>query len=76
MDVILRRRAIRSGATDLFHSLKPDKKYTVIYNNKAIDFGDSRYQDYLIHGDRKRRKRYRARAEGIQNKSIVVTYPV
>lgn len=34
------------------------KKYRVVYNGKTIDFGDSNYEDYTIHKDPVRRKRY------------------
>jgi hypothetical protein len=61
------------------------KKYMVMYNNKWIHFGDTRYQHYkdqtpnkcyknLDHGDLTRRKSYLARAKGIKDKSGSLTY--
>lgn len=47
---------------DIGYSKVKNKKYYVINeNNKRVNFGDKRYEDYLIHSDEKRRKQYRNR---------------
>ena len=42
-----------------------NKKYVAIFSIdeklKKVHFGDSRYEDYTIHHDKKRRDNYRAR---------------
>jgi hypothetical protein len=38
-----------------------NKYYVRLNNNKIVRFGDIRYEDYLLHGDEKRRKNYRQR---------------
>lgn len=61
------------------------KKYSVIYNNKTINFGDSSMQQYRDstglglytnknHLDLARRKSYLARAKGIKNKNGEFTW--
>lgn len=42
----------------LAKSHNPKKKYMVIVNGKIIHFGDSRYEDFTIHKDEKRKARY------------------
>lgn len=47
-------------------SKSKNKKFTYIKpNGKKVNFGDSRYEDYLDHQDSERRRRYRARAGNI-----------
>lgn len=46
-----------------------NKKFDLIYKNKVIRFGDSRYQDYWDHKDKKRRDMYRARHSKIYTKN-------
>ena len=58
----LRSKAKALGATDLQYSVHKNKKYYVVYKGRNIHFGDSRYADFLIHKDRKRRANYRARS--------------
>ena len=38
-----------------------NKKFTAIINNKKIHFGDSRYSDYTLTKDDKKKKAYLAR---------------
>ena len=41
------------------------KKYKVtLKNGKTVQFGDIRYEDYLIHKNNKRRENYRLRHKG------------
>ena len=62
-----------------------NKKYAVTYNNKTINFGDSRMEQYKDstglglfssknHLDPIRRKSYLARAKGIKNKRGELTW--
>ena len=37
-------------------------------DGKKIHFGSVKYENYLIHGDEKRREKYLARAKKIKNK--------
>ena len=39
----------------------PNKKFTAIINNKKINFGDNRYQDFTLTKDNKKKKAYLAR---------------
>lgn len=41
---------------------------------KLIHYGDSRYEDYTQHKDKKRQASYLARAKGIKNKKGELTY--
>ena len=43
------------------YSKVKNKKYYVVVNGKKIHFGDKRYEDFLVHKDPERRKRYRLR---------------
>lgn len=55
----------------LKHSNRKDKKLTayVFINNKkyTINFGQSGYEDYVIHNDKERKKNYIARHSAISN---------
>lgn len=42
----------------LFKSNRKNKKYMVEISNKKIHFGDNRYEDYTMHNDTERKKRY------------------
>lgn len=45
----------------VFDSWAKNKKKVVCVDNKLIHFGDSRYEDYTQHKDKKRRESFRAR---------------
>ena len=66
--------ASRKGISKIMPSTRKNKKYVVVYNNKSINFGDSRYEDYIDHQDEERRHRYRQRASKITNKDGELTY--
>lgn len=70
----LKKKALSLGATDLKKSSKKNKKFVVVYNNKLIHFGDSRYEDFTQHRDKKRQKNYLTRAKGIKNKHGELTH--
>jgi len=62
-----------------FVSKAKNKKYSVRIKTdegkiKLIHFGDSRYDDYHTHLDKKRQKSYLARAKGIKDKNGNLTY--
>ena len=54
---------------EIYISNRKNKKYDCIYDNKKISFGDSRYQDYLDHHNRRRRLNYRKRHSKIYTKN-------
>ena len=66
--------ASRKQIGKIMPSLRKNKKYVVVYKNKPIHFGDSRYDDYIDHRDEERRHRYRQRASKITNKDGELTY--
>ena len=49
-------------------------KNTTYSKKKLIHYGDSRYEDYTQHKDKKRQASYLARAKGIKNKNGELTY--
>lgn len=69
----LKEKALSYGATDLKKSNRKDKKYYVVYNDKKIHFGHTKYQDFTQHNDPERRKRYLARATKIKDSSGKLT---
>jgi len=72
---LLKYRAINLyGAKKLEYSNNMNKKYVVTYKNNKIHFGDTRYEDYLIHKDKNRRNRYRKRTSKIKDKDGNLTY--
>lgn len=68
------RKAKQLGASAIYKSNRKFKKYYVIYDGKPIHFGDSRYDDFTMHKDLARRKRYRKRAGGIKDSKGKLTY--
>tara|TARA_R110000822_G_scaffold41598_1_gene113226 strand:+ start:128 stop:394 length:267 start_codon:yes stop_codon:yes gene_type:complete len=70
----LKLKALSLGATNFRKSNKKNKKWKVKYNNRWIDFGDSRYQDYTQHKDKTRQKSYLKRAKGIKDRKGNLTY--
>ena len=71
---ILQNKAKEMGASNLTLSPLKYKKYRVNFERKDIDFGDNRDEDFTIHKDLERRKRYRARASRIKHKVGKLTY--
>jgi len=61
-----------------FPSNSKNKKFSVYVmkdnKKKLIHYGDSRYEDYTQHKDKKRQASYLARAKGIKNKQGELTY--
>jgi len=61
-----------------FPSKAKNKKYSVYVmkdgKKTLLHFGDSRYEDFRQHKDKKRQKSYLARAKGIRNKKGELTW--
>tara|TARA_R110000803_G_scaffold160071_3_gene224074 strand:- start:1942 stop:2184 length:243 start_codon:yes stop_codon:yes gene_type:complete len=55
-------------------STRKNKKYMVLTKKGIIHFGDSRYEDFRQHKDKKRQENYCKRAKGITNKKGEKTY--
>lgn len=46
----------------VYRALNPKKKYTVVFDNgRSVSFGARGYQDYTMHKDPERMKRYKLR---------------
>ena len=69
------KKAIKLGAVSLDYSKRKGKKYVVsLPNGKKINFGSTKYADYLTHHDKERRDNYLNRARSIVNKQGELTY--
>lgn len=57
---VIKKKKLDTQIIDTGYSKRKNKKYFVILkeNNNQIHFGDSRYDDYLIHNDDKRRDNF------------------
>ena len=50
-------------------------KYVVtLQNEKRVNFGSSKYEDYLVHKEEERRQKYLKRAKAIKNKQGKLTF--
>ena len=66
---------------NLYKSDKPDKKYKIVITNpsnetarkKTIYFGSSSYEDYTMHKDKERKRRYIKRHSGYSNGKKIET---
>ena len=68
-------KAKKLGAESLDYSKRKGKKYVVkLSNGKKVHFGSTKYADYLIHKDKKRRDKFINRAKSIKNKQGELTY--
>lgn len=63
----IREHAFKLGASEFARSSKKGKKFRVRYKGKELHFGASGMQDFTQHGDLRRRKNFRRRAQGIQD---------
>ena len=71
----LQRKAKKLGAKSLDYSKRKDMKYVVeLETGKKINFGSAKYEDYLLHKDEERRKKYHKRAKAIKNKKGELTF--
>ena len=72
---ILSKNAKDLGAESLDYSKRKNNKYMVkLPNGKKVHFGSPKYEDFTIHKDEERRKKYLARAKKIKNKKGELTY--
>ncbi len=66
---IARAKHINKYIKEIGYSKVKDKKYYVItIDNKRVNFGYSKMEDFLIHHDEERRKRFKARFRSIYEK--------
>lgn len=73
--VKLTKKALKLGATALDYSNRKNRKYFVtLKDGKKVRFGNSKCEDYLLHEDEDRRKKYLARATKIKNKLGELTW--
>ena len=72
---ILKARALKLGASDLYISPRKNKRFRVIYNDKIIDFGYKYGLIYYDHGDQVKRRAWLARHSKIKNKDGNVLLP-
>ena len=70
----LQRKAKKLGAKYLDYSKRKNNKYVVEYEGKKIHFVSTKYEDYLIDKDKKRREKYLAKAKKTTNKNGDFTY--
>ena len=71
----LKKKAKKLGAESLDYSKRKNNKYVVtLPDGKNVHFGSSKYSDFLIHKDEKRKNKYLARAKKIENKLRQLTY--
>ena len=71
----LKKKAKKLGAKSLDYSKRKNNKYVVtLLDGKNVHFGSSKYSDFLIHKDEKRKNKYLARAKKIENKLRQLTY--
>ena len=71
----LTQNAKKLGAESLDYSTRKNNKYMVVLKSgKKVQFGLSKYEDYLTHKDKERREKYLTRATKIKNKQGELTY--
>ena len=71
----LKKKALSLGAKSLDYSKQKSKKYVVeTESGKKINFGSIKYEDFLIHKDEERRKKYLNRTKNIKNKKGELTF--
>lgn len=72
----LEKKAKKLGATSLGYSNRVNNKYVVEYDGKKKHFGSIKKDDFLIHGDEKKREKYLERVKKITNKDGEYTYEI
>ena len=67
-------KAKEIGATSLDYSSRKNNKYMVtLPSGKKVHFGSPAYEDYTMHKDEDRRKKYLSQATKIKNKKGELT---
>jgi hypothetical protein len=64
---LARLYSLRLGASDFGYSNRKNKRFMVIYEGKKIHFGDPEMDNYLIHQDQNRKKRFHQRFRNFKN---------
>lgn len=73
--VKLTKKALKLGATALdFCNRRNSKYFVTVKDGKKVHFGNPKYEDYLLHHDEERRKKYLERAKEIKNKQGKLTW--
>ena len=57
-----------------YFNRKNSKYVATLKDGKKVNFGNQKYEDFLIHGDEERRKESLARAKKIKNKKKELTW--
>ena len=71
----LPKKAFKLGATSLDYSNRKNSTYFVILKDgKKVHFGNPNQEDYLLHEDGERRKKFHAWAKKIKNKAGALTW--
>ena len=70
----LRKKAEILGADSLDYSKRKNYKYVVEYNDKKIQFGSTKTEDYITHQDKDRRQKYLNKAKKIKDKDGRLTH--
>lgn len=69
------KKALKLGADSLDYSKRKNSKYVVtLKDGRKINFGSTKYEDYLIHHDEERKKKYLTTAKRIKNKQHEFTW--
>ena len=67
---IIKQKNLNKYINDVGYSKVKNKKYYVItIDNKKVNFGYIKMEDYLIHKDKERRARFRARFNNFYEKN-------
>ena len=59
----LQRKAKKLGAKFFDYSNRQNNKYVVEYEGKKIHFGSSKYEDYLIHKNKEKRRKISSKSK-------------
>ena len=70
----LQKKAKKLGASSLDYSQRKNNKYMVEYDNKKIQFGSAKTEDFITHKDPDRRDKYLTKAKKISNKDGQLTH--
>ena len=62
------KKYFKKDVPELFLSNRKNKKYMILdpSTNKFVHFGALNYEDYTVHNDKERQKRYISRAKNIK----------
>jgi hypothetical protein len=67
---VIKEKDLNNYISSYGYSKRKNKKYYVILkDDKVVHFGDTRYEDYLIHKDNNRRSKFRNRFKKLYEKN-------